>query len=195
MPLGSPRRRPPRCSKRPREVGGWKGRQALGSTITLEAAPQLLFSCSPAAVKEFHFLGGRGRHNPSLLILAQKGSIPIGNLLSKQWFIVWKWNGGTKYFRETLFQFKTEHLPLSDLSPSVNKSSICHKEETTAEFCRDFLLRAVPFFLACRVVKNKFRCPASWRGNYLNSVRQTLAISITSAILVVAGGYYKRLPV
>lgn len=105
MPFGSPRRRPSRCSKRSREVGGWKGRQALGSTITLEATPQLLFSCSPAAVKEFHFLREKKKTQSQLVILAQKGSIPIGNLLSKQWFIVWKWNGGTKYFRETLFLF------------------------------------------------------------------------------------------
>lgn len=75
-------------------------------------------------------------------------------------------------------------MPLSDLSPPMNKTSVCHNEEPTAEFCRDLLLRAGPFFLVCTVVvKNKSRCAANWRGNYLNSVRQTLAVSITFAIL------------
>lgn len=123
-------------------------RKALQFTTLLrycKLPSPLFFCCSPLARKRnFIFC----KNNPNLLILAQNGSVTIGILLRKQWFIAW--NRSTKCFREIFFlKFKPKpFLTSSDLSPPMIKTSTVKMKN---QQLRDPFTRALPFFLVCTV--------------------------------------------
>lgn len=70
--------------------------------------------------------------------------------------------------------------------PSHEKISVCHNEE----LCRGPLERMCHIPGMQCLVKSKSRCTVDWKGNYLNSVKQTLAVSVTLLLFWgVEGGF------